>query len=56
MSFEAHETAVVDEGAEIGGGTRVWHFCHVCAGARIGDGCTLGQNVYVAGGAVVGDG
>ncbi|MFW5966684.1 MAG: acyltransferase [Persicimonas sp.] len=56
MSFEAHETAVVDEGAEIGEGTKVWHFCHVCAGAQIGKGCTLGQNVYVAGGAVVGDG
>jgi len=50
-----HETAVVDDGAEIGEGTRVWHFCHVQTGARIGRDCVLGQNVYVAPGAVIGD-
>jgi UDP-2-acetamido-3-amino-2,3-dideoxy-glucuronate N-acetyltransferase len=42
-----HPTAIVDEGAELGAGTRVWHFAHVCAGARIGAGCSLGQGVYV---------
>jgi UDP-2-acetamido-3-amino-2,3-dideoxy-glucuronate N-acetyltransferase len=50
-----HPSACVDEGAVIGAGTRVWHFCHVMGGARIGEGCMLGQNVFVAGGAVVGD-
>ena len=42
-----HSSAIVDEGAQLGAGTRVWHFAHVCAGARIGDGCSLGQGVYV---------
>jgi UDP-2-acetamido-3-amino-2,3-dideoxy-glucuronate N-acetyltransferase len=51
-----HPTAVVDRGARIGAGTKVWHFCHVTAGARIGAGCVLGQNVFVAATAVVGDG
>ncbi len=43
-----HPTAVVDEGAEIGPGTRVWHFAHVSKGARVGADCVLGQNVFVA--------
>ncbi len=51
-----HETAVVDPGAEVGEGTRVWHFVHVCAGARIGRDCVLGQNVFVADGVSIGDG
>ena len=42
-----HETAVVDEGASVGSGSRIWHFCHVCADAVIGGGCSLGQNVFV---------
>lgn len=42
-----HETAIVDEGATIGSGTRVWHWVHVCGGAKIGQGCSLGQNVFV---------
>lgn len=50
-----HESAYVDEGAVIGPGTRVWHFCHVMSGARIGGECSLGQNVVVMSGAVVGD-
>jgi UDP-2-acetamido-3-amino-2,3-dideoxy-glucuronate N-acetyltransferase len=50
-----HESAFVDEGAVIGPGTRIWHFCHVMAGARIGARCVLGQNVFVAAGAVIGD-
>lgn len=52
----AHETAVVDEGAEIGAETRVWHFSHVSAGSRIGSRCSLGQNVFVAPRVTVGDG
>jgi UDP-2-acetamido-3-amino-2,3-dideoxy-glucuronate N-acetyltransferase len=54
--YWAHPTAVVDRGARIGSGTKVWHFCHVMAGARVGARCVLGQNVFVADGAVVGDG
>ncbi|WP_416900367.1 MAG: acyltransferase [Minwuia sp.] len=42
-----HDSAIVDEGAEIGEGSRVWHFVHVCGGARIGQGVSLGQNVFV---------
>jgi len=42
-----HPSAIVDSGAQIGDGTRVWHFTHVCAKARIGSGCSLGQNVFV---------
>ncbi|MFW6159337.1 MAG: acyltransferase [Planctomycetota bacterium] len=55
MSYFAHETAVIDDGARIGEGTKVWHFCHVCGGAEIGERCSLGQNVFVAGGARVGN-
>jgi UDP-2-acetamido-3-amino-2,3-dideoxy-glucuronate N-acetyltransferase len=51
-----HETAVVDEGAHVGAGTKIWHFCHVSSGARIGKDCVLGQNVYVAPTVVIGDG
>ena len=42
-----HPSAIVDDGAQLGEGTRVWHFSHVCAGARIGAGCSLGQGVFV---------
>ncbi len=50
-----HPTAIVDDGALIGEGTRIWHFSHVQSGAKIGKNCTLGQNVYVGDGAVIGD-
>jgi UDP-2-acetamido-3-amino-2,3-dideoxy-glucuronate N-acetyltransferase len=50
-----HASAVVDRTARIGGGTRIWHFCHVMAGAVIGADCVIGQGCFVAGGAVVGD-
>jgi UDP-2-acetamido-3-amino-2,3-dideoxy-glucuronate N-acetyltransferase len=56
MRFFKHESAYVDDGAEIGDDSRIWHFCHVASGARIGRGCVLGQNVYVAPTAVLGDG
>lgn len=55
MSYFAHDSAVIDPGAEIGEGSKIWHFTHVCGGARIGCDVVLGQNVFVAGGAVVGD-
>ncbi|MBC8328941.1 MAG: N-acetyltransferase [Planctomycetes bacterium] len=50
-----HETAVVDDGAKIGGGSKIWHFCHVMSGATIGRECILGQNVFVANNVVIGD-
>jgi UDP-2-acetamido-3-amino-2,3-dideoxy-glucuronate N-acetyltransferase len=49
-----HPTAIVDAGATIGEGTRLWHWVHVCAGARIGAGCSLGQNVFVGNRVVIG--
>lgn len=51
-----HPSSYVDEGAVVGEGTKIWHFCHVQSGAVIGSGCSLGQNVNVAGGAVIGNG
>jgi UDP-2-acetamido-3-amino-2,3-dideoxy-glucuronate N-acetyltransferase len=50
-----HETAVVDDGAILGEGTRIWHFCHIMSGAVLGRECTLGQNVFVAAGVRLGD-
>jgi UDP-2-acetamido-3-amino-2,3-dideoxy-glucuronate N-acetyltransferase len=49
-----HATAVVDEGATIGAGTKIWHFCHVSGSAVIGENCVLGQNVYIGNRAVLG--
>lgn len=51
-----HETAVVDDGARVGAGTRVWHFTHVSSGSTIGANCVLGQNVFIASGVTIGDG
>ena len=55
MTATVHASAIVDEGAQLGAGTRVWHFAHVCAGARIGAGCSLGQGVYVGNDVLIGD-
>lgn len=55
MDYQVHETAIVDAGARIGRGTRVWHWVHVCGGAVIGENCTLGQNVFVGNRAVIGN-
>lgn len=55
MSYQVHTSAIVDEGAQIGAGSRVWHFVHVCAGAQIGEGCSLGQNVFVSNRVVIGN-
>jgi UDP-2-acetamido-3-amino-2,3-dideoxy-glucuronate N-acetyltransferase len=51
-----HPTAVVDAGARLGEGTRIWHFCHVMDGAVIGQRCMLGQNCFVSAGVHIGDG
>lgn len=45
--FTAHETAIIDPGATIGEGSRIWHWVHICAGAVIGRNCSFGQNVFV---------
>jgi UDP-2-acetamido-3-amino-2,3-dideoxy-glucuronate N-acetyltransferase len=56
MSYTVHPSAIIDEGAQIGDGSRVWHFVHVCAGAVIGKGVSLGQNVFVGNKVIIGDG
>lgn len=55
MAVSIHPTAIVDDGAQIGEGTRVWHWVHVCGGARIGRDCSFGQNVFVGNKAVIGN-
>lgn len=55
MAFSVHPTAIVDEGAEIGEGSRIWHWVHVCGGAKIGQGVSLGQNVFVGNKVTIGD-
>lgn len=55
MSYYKHDSAIVDEGAQIGEGSRVWHFAHVCGGAVIGKGVSLGQNVFVGNKVTIGD-
>ena len=50
-----HPTAIVDEGAQIGDGSRVWHWVHICGGARIGRDCSFGQNVFVGNAVVIGN-
>ena len=54
-AFTVHPSAIVDTGAQIGAGSRIWHFVHVCGGARIGERCSLGQNVFVGNRVVIGD-
>lgn len=54
-AFFAHPTAILDDGAEVGSGTKIWHFSHVSKGAKIGTSCTIGQNVLVSDGVVIGD-
>lgn len=56
MSKFIHPTAIIDEGAHVGEGTRIWHFSHVSPSAVIGDNCSLGQNVFVANNVTVGNG
>lgn len=53
--FFAHETAVVDDGCEIGKGTRIWHFSHIMSGAKLGENCNLGQNVLVSDDVILGN-
>jgi UDP-2-acetamido-3-amino-2,3-dideoxy-glucuronate N-acetyltransferase len=53
--YFVHPTALVDEGAEIGQGTKIWHFTHIMSGARIGGNCIIGQNVFIGSGAILGN-
>jgi acetyltransferase-like isoleucine patch superfamily enzyme len=53
--FETHSTAVVEDGARVGDGTKIWHFAHVREGATIGADCTIGKDVFVDSGAVIGN-
>jgi UDP-2-acetamido-3-amino-2,3-dideoxy-glucuronate N-acetyltransferase len=55
MAAFIHESSYVDEGAAVGDGTRIWHFCHILPGAVIGQNCNLGQNVVVMGGVRIGN-
>lgn len=56
MSYYAHPTAVIDEGAQIGTGSKIWHFCHVMSSAVLGERCILGQNVFVGPKVTIGNG
>ena len=55
MSYQIHETAIIDKGAKIGPGSRIWHWTHVCSDARVGSGVSLGQNVFVGNKVIIGD-
>jgi UDP-2-acetamido-3-amino-2,3-dideoxy-glucuronate N-acetyltransferase len=55
VTVTIHPTAIVDAGASIGEGSRVWHWVHICAGARIGRDCSFGQNVFVGNDVVIGN-
>lgn len=54
-NYYQHESAYIDEGAEIGKGTKIWHFCHIMKNSKIGENCSLGQNVFVAPKVVLGN-
>ena len=54
--YFAHETAIVDEGCQIGTGTKIWHFSHIMSGCTIGEGCNIGQNVVISPDVVLGNG
>jgi len=56
MDYFVHESAIVDEGAQVGAGTRIWHFCHLMPGAKVGKGCNIGQNVFIDNHVSVGNG
>jgi UDP-2-acetamido-3-amino-2,3-dideoxy-glucuronate N-acetyltransferase len=55
MTYTVHPSAIVDEGAQIGDGSRIWHFVHICSHARVGKSVSIGQNVFVGNRAVIGD-
>ena len=55
MTFQSHESAIIDDGASIGEGSRIWHFVHICSGADIGNNCSIGQNVFISNNVSIGN-
>jgi len=55
VDYDQHPTAIVDAGAVIGAGSRIWHWVHICSGAQIGRDCSLGQNVFIANDVIIGN-
>ena len=55
MNYKSHPTAIIDEGAEIGANSNIWHWSHICSRSKIGKEVKIGQNVYIADNVVVGD-
>ncbi|HPP87317.1 MAG TPA: acyltransferase [bacterium] len=55
MDYYAHPTSVIDDGANIGKNTQIWHFCHISSGAVIGENCKIGQNVFISGKVIIGN-
>jgi UDP-2-acetamido-3-amino-2,3-dideoxy-glucuronate N-acetyltransferase len=55
MKYQVHPTAIIDEGAQVGEDSRIWHWVHVCSGAKIGKGVSLGQNVFIGNKVTIGD-
>lgn len=55
MKYMIHQSSYVDEGVEIGEGTKIWHFCHIQKGAKIGKRCSLGQNVNISDNVIIGN-
>jgi UDP-2-acetamido-3-amino-2,3-dideoxy-glucuronate N-acetyltransferase len=55
LTSQIHETAIVDKGAKIGDGSRIWHWVHISAGAKIGNDCSFGQNVFVGNSVKIGN-
>ncbi|MGZ5248380.1 MAG: DapH/DapD/GlmU-related protein, partial [Flavitalea sp.] len=55
MNYYAHESAIIDEGCEIGDGTKIWHFSHIMPGCKIGQKCNIGQNCVISSEVVLGN-
>jgi UDP-2-acetamido-3-amino-2,3-dideoxy-glucuronate N-acetyltransferase len=55
MNYTKHETAIIDDGAQIGAGSRIWHWVHISGGAKIGEKCSFGQNVFVGNNVLIGN-
>ncbi len=56
MTFFKHDTSIIDDGAEIGAGSKIWHWTHISSGAIIGTDCSLGQNVFIGNAVSIGNG
>lgn len=55
MSYFVHESSYIDDGVEIGEGTKIWHFCHVLSGSKIGKNCSFGQNCVIGPNVIIGN-